>query len=69
VQAFSISNNQFGYYNDCVGFFNITIWCVLIVLFVLFIILADGVCMMMSLETCDRTDDPKGKTITIIASE
>lgn len=69
IQAFNISNDQFGYYNDCVGFFNITIWCVLIVLFVLFIILADGVCMMMSLETCDRTEDAKGKTITIMASD
>ena len=69
VQAFNISNDEFGYYNDCVGFFNITIWAVIFVLLLLFVILADGICMMMSLHTCDRTEDPHGKTITVNVAE
>lgn len=69
VQAFEIYDDQFGRYNDCVGFFSIPVWTMVIVMAVLTIILADGVCMLMSINTTDRVDDPKGKTITINASD
>lgn len=50
-------------------FFTAPIWSGLIVTFVLGIILAWGIIMLMDIRTMDRFDDPKGKTITVTASE
>ncbi|ELU03158.1 hypothetical protein CAPTEDRAFT_223026 [Capitella teleta] len=64
VQAFNLSES-FGYYNDCVGFFTIPIWTGIITTLLLVSILTFGVLMLLSIQTMDRFDDPKGKAITV----
>lgn len=54
---------------NCVGFFSAPIWSGLFVVFILLAITFYGIIMMMDIRTMDRFDDPKGKTITINASE
>jgi len=65
IQAFSVSNNQFGYYNDCTGFFTIPIWMGVITMLSMLAIVLLGISMLLSITTMDRYDDPKGKTITV----
>lgn len=65
IQAFGISNNQFGYYNDCTGFFTIPIWMGVITMLSMLAIVLLGIAMLLSINTMDRYDDPKGKTITV----
>ncbi|EDW79783.1 uncharacterized protein Dwil_GK17837 [Drosophila willistoni] len=53
---------------DCVGFVTPGILMGLLVVVLLLVIVFVGVCWMMDINTMDRFDDPKGKTITINAS-
>ncbi|KAI8427066.1 hypothetical protein MSG28_014705 [Choristoneura fumiferana] len=68
-EAGNTSTRVFGDSFNCVGFFSAPIWAGIFVTFVLLLIMAYGVMMMMDIRTMDRFDDPKGKTITINASE
>jgi len=69
MQAFGIKNNMFGHYNDCIGFFTVPIWMGVITMMTMLSIVLLGVGMLLSINTMDRYDDPKGKTITITATE
>ncbi|XP_026472860.1 uncharacterized protein LOC113377552 [Ctenocephalides felis] len=60
---------KFGDSLDCVGFMSAPILAGLFVTFMLAAIVALGICMMMDLKTMDRFEDPKGKTITVTATE
>lgn len=53
----------------CVGFFTGGILSGLLIVALLLSISFVGVCWMMDINTMDRFDDPKGKTITINASD
>lgn len=68
LQAIEIKN-QFGAPNDCVGFFTIGIWSGLVTTLLLVIVLSFGLVMLANINTMDRFDDPKGKTITVNVSE
>ncbi|XP_044256758.1 V-type proton ATPase subunit S1 [Tribolium madens] len=68
IQPFP-KNNTFGDAYDCVGFTSVPIWSGLFVTIILLLIVTFGLTMMMDIKTMDRFDDPKGKTITITASE
>ncbi|KAI8038458.1 V-type proton ATPase subunit S1 [Drosophila gunungcola] len=59
------NNFAFGDSWDCVGFVTPGILMGLFVVALLLIIMFVGVCWMMDINTMDRFDDPKGKTITI----
>ncbi|XP_034652236.1 V-type proton ATPase subunit S1 [Drosophila subobscura] len=60
-------NFVFGDSWDCVGFVSTGILMGLFVVVIFLIIIFIGVCWMMDINTMDRFDDPKGKTITINA--
>ncbi|XP_022232020.2 V-type proton ATPase subunit S1 [Drosophila obscura] len=60
-------NFPFGDSWDCVGFVSPGILMGLLVVIILLVIVFIGVCWMMDINTMDRFDDPKGKTITINA--
>ncbi|CAD7014991.1 uncharacterized protein LOC101451190 [Ceratitis capitata] len=60
---------QFGDSWNCVGFVSHAILAGLFVSVILLAILFVGICWMMDINTMDRFDDPKGKTITINANE
>lgn len=62
------NNFVFGDSWDCVGFVTPGILMGLFVILLLLIIMFVGVCWMMDINTMDRFDDPKGKTITINAA-
>merc|ERR1719414_918164 len=66
---YQIKNDQFGMANDCVGFFTIPIWMGLFTTLILISILSYGILMLSSINTMDRFDDPKGKTITVPQGE
>lgn len=66
---FNTSNLTFGTPYDCVGFMSAPIWSGLFVTFILVLIMTCGLTMMMDIKTMDRFDDPKGKTITVTATE
>ncbi|XP_017838748.1 V-type proton ATPase subunit S1 [Drosophila busckii] len=61
-------NFAFGDSWDCVGFVTPGILMGLFVVVILLVIVFLGVCWMMDINTMDRFDDPKGKTITVNAS-
>ncbi|KAH8292595.1 hypothetical protein KR018_010171 [Drosophila ironensis] len=61
-------NFAFGDSWDCVGFVTPGILMGLLVVALLLVIMFIGVCWMMDINTMDRFDDPKGKTITINAA-
>ena len=69
IQAFGIANNRFGHYNDCVGFFTVAAWMGVVTMLVMLAIVLLGVSMLLTINTMDRYDDPKGKTITITATD
>lgn len=54
---------------NCVGFTSGGIWGGLFVTFILLFILSIGLTWMLDINTMDRFDDPKGKTIIINASD
>jgi len=60
---------KFGDSWDCVPFFTPGILMGLFVLILLLLITFTGICWMMDINTMDRFDDPKGKTITISATD
>lgn len=60
---------RFGDSYDCVGFTNAAIWAGLFISFLLLFIMSTGITYIMDIRTMDRFDDPKGKTITVTASE
>jgi len=66
---FQIKNDQFGMANDCVGFFTIPIWMGLFTTLIMISILSYGILMLSSINTMDRFDDPKGKTISVPVGE
>uniref|UniRef100_T1IUV9 Vacuolar ATP synthase subunit S1 n=1 Tax=Strigamia maritima TaxID=126957 RepID=T1IUV9_STRMM len=55
----------FGYPYDCVGFFTIPILTSIFVTIILILVLAFGIQQIFNINTMDRFDDPKGKTITV----
>jgi V-type H+-transporting ATPase S1 subunit len=61
--------DKFGFYNDCIGFFTIPIWMFIICTAIMLAILFFGIIMLSSITTMDRYDDPKGKTISITATD
>lgn len=69
--SFNVSDSQFKFADawHCVGFTSSVIWSGLFVVFMMLGIVAVGICWMLDINTMDRFDDPKGKTITVIASE
>jgi len=62
---FDITEPEFGYPNDCDGYFSIGSLLALFVGFILALIFAFGITMLSSINTMDRFDDPKGKTIVV----
>lgn len=54
---------------DCAGFTTIPIWAGLFITFLLLGIVSTGITYIMDIRTMDRFDDPKGKTITVTASD
>jgi len=50
---------------DCSGWYTGPIWSGLITTFLLLGILAYGISMLSKIDTMDRFDDPKGKTISV----
>ncbi|EEB17209.1 vacuolar ATP synthase subunit S1, putative [Pediculus humanus corporis] len=61
--------NSFGPVMHCIPYFSIAIWSGIVIVAILSIVLAWGIVMIMDINTNDRFDDPKGKTITITATE
>ncbi|KAM7342256.1 vacuolar H[+] ATPase AC45 accessory subunit [Cochliomyia hominivorax] len=69
---FGYTKNESFVFGDawhCVGFFTGGILSGLLIVALLLTITFIGVCWMMDINTMDRFDDPKGKTITINASD
>lgn len=62
-------DGRFGPPIDCVPYFSAAIWSGIFIVFILSIVLAWGIVMIMDINTMDRFDDPKGKTITITATD
>ncbi|KAG7298376.1 hypothetical protein JYU34_017993 [Plutella xylostella] len=70
IQPYTSENQtDFGDSLNCQGFFSVAIWSGLFVVFILLAITFFGIMMMMDIRAMDRFDDPKGKTITVIAQE
>ena len=57
--------DQFSFAEDCMGFFSASIWMGLIVSLVLILILSCGIGLLANINTMDRFDDPKGKSIQV----
>ncbi|KAL0276735.1 UNVERIFIED_CONTAM: hypothetical protein PYX00_004244 [Menopon gallinae] len=64
-----VKDAKFGPSIDCVPYFSIAIWSGLFVVFILTAVLAWAIVMIMDINTMDRFDDAKGKTITIASAE
>jgi len=62
-------NDKFGRSYDCVGFFSIGILSGWFITILLLGLLTWGIKMVMNVNTMDRFDDPKGKTITVNATD
>jgi V-type H+-transporting ATPase S1 subunit len=56
---------NFGRINYCQGFFSSGIWMAITSSLLLALILSCGVTALMSINTMDRFDDPKGKPLNI----
>ncbi|XP_065285130.1 V-type proton ATPase subunit S1 [Dermacentor albipictus] len=69
VQLVQNNTGQFSESYDCAGFFTTVIWMGLLVVLLYLIILGTGVFFIYDIRTNDRFDDPKGKTITVTASD
>jgi V-type H+-transporting ATPase S1 subunit len=70
IQPFMTANSTtFGTSYDCVGFFSIGILSGIFINILLMAILAWGLVMVMSVKTMDRFDDPKGKPISVGATD
>lgn len=66
---FDAVNSTFSEAYDCVGFMSIPILSGIFVTLIMALIMIWGISIIMDIRTMDRFDDPKGKTITISASE
>lgn len=64
-----VKNGKFGSAIDCIPFFSTAIWSGIFIVFLLSMVSAWGILMIMDINTMDRFDDPKGKTITITATD
>ncbi|XP_046454456.1 V-type proton ATPase subunit S1-like [Daphnia pulex] len=69
LQPFKVSNDKFGDGYDCVGFFTEGIWAAIILGLIIAMMLAWAISMVADIKTPDRYDDPKGKTITVTATD
>jgi len=69
LQSYMKDNSKFGRSYDCVGFFSIGILAGWFMTILLLGILSWGIKMVMNVHTMDRFDDPKGKTITVNATD
>ncbi|KAH6927476.1 hypothetical protein HPB50_004527 [Hyalomma asiaticum] len=69
VQLVQNSTGQFSESYDCAGFFTSVIWMGLLVVLLYLVILGTGVFFIYDIRTNDRFDDPKGKTITVTATD
>lgn len=65
----SFDQNKFASSYDCIGFTSAGIWSGLFITFLLLAIVGLGITYIMDIRTMDRFDDPKGKTITVNASD
>ncbi|KAJ8868649.1 hypothetical protein PR048_030188 [Dryococelus australis] len=68
VQPF-LQKREFGDAYDCVWFFTGAIWSGLFVTAIFTVIMMWGLSMIMNIKTMDQFDDPKGKTITVAATD
>lgn len=64
-----VSEPSFSYPNDCDGYFSIGSLLGLFVGLILALIFAFGITMLSQINTMDRFDDPKGKSIAVNVSE
>jgi len=69
VQAFMTGQTQFGPSWDCVGFFTPGIWMGLLSGGLALVILAYGMAMIQAITPMDRFDDPKAKSVVVVAAE
>lgn len=69
LQPFGITNDKFGNWYDCQGFFTEAIWAGILIGLLIALVLAWAISMLADVRTPDRFDDPKGKTITISATD
>uniref|UniRef100_L7LXL2 Vacuolar h+-atpase v0 sector accessory subunit s1 ac45 n=1 Tax=Rhipicephalus pulchellus TaxID=72859 RepID=L7LXL2_RHIPC len=69
VQLVQNNTGQFSESYDCAGFFTTVIWMGLLVVLLYLVILGTGVFFIYDIRTNDRFDDPKGKTITVTATD
>uniref|UniRef100_A0A023G8S0 Putative vacuolar h+-atpase v0 sector accessory subunit s1 ac45 n=1 Tax=Amblyomma triste TaxID=251400 RepID=A0A023G8S0_AMBTT len=69
VELVQNSTAQFSESYDCAGFFTTVIWMGLLVVLLYLVILGFGVFFIYDIRTNDRFDDPKGKTITVTATD
>ncbi|XP_077488657.1 V-type proton ATPase subunit S1-like [Amblyomma americanum] len=69
VELVQNSTTQFSESYDCAGFFTTVIWMGLLVVLLYLVILGVGVFFIYDIRTNDRFDDPKGKTITVTATD
>ncbi|KAG8287473.1 V-type proton ATPase subunit S1 [Homalodisca vitripennis] len=65
----NMGSRSFGDAVDAVEFFTPAIWSGIFVTFLLGIIFTWGITMIMDIRTMDQFDDPKGKTITVSATD
>lgn len=61
--------SAFGDAFDCTGFTSPGIWGGIFVVFLFLIIISIGISWMLDINTMDRFDDPKGKTIIVSATD
>jgi len=61
--------NSFGDWYDCQGFFTEAIWAAIFLGLVIAAVLAWAISMLADVKGPDRFDDPKGKTITVSATD
>lgn len=54
---------------DCAGFFTMPVWMGFVVVLLYLVILGTGIFFLYDIRTNDRFDDPKGKTITVTATD
>lgn len=69
VQPYLEGNIVFGDAYNCELFFTAAIWSGIFVTSILALIMIWGLVMIMDIRTMDQFDDPKGKTITISATD
>ncbi|KAH8020728.1 hypothetical protein HPB51_003216 [Rhipicephalus microplus] len=69
VELVQNNTGQFSESYDCAGFFTTVIWMGLLVVLLYLVILGTGVFFIYDIRTNDRFDDPKGKTITVTATD